>query len=217
MTKLIKKIRIETTIRLKTGLHIGGSKENVEIGGVDLPVIKLAANEQMPYIPGSSLKGKMRCLLEQSMGSANVGGNEKVNKLFGITKGRSDAPIPSRLIVRDAMMSEKSVEMLKNCSDLDMVFTEVKFENTINRSTGVAKDPRQIERVPAGVEFNVVFIVNIWDDEDVSEADQIALLKKGVKLLENDYLGGCGSRGYGQVEFLDWKETVLSDDNNWSA
>ena len=65
MEKLVKKLKISTTIKLLTGLHIGGSKDNVEIGGIDTPVIKIATKDNQPYIPGSSLKGKMRCLLEQ--------------------------------------------------------------------------------------------------------------------------------------------------------
>ena len=69
MKQLIKKIKIQTSITLVTGLHIGGSSENVEIGGIDSPVIKLGTRENQPYIPGSSLKGKMRCLLEQAAGA----------------------------------------------------------------------------------------------------------------------------------------------------
>ena len=72
MEKLVKKIKIQTSITLVTGLHIGGSSDNVEIGGIDNPVIKLATRENQPYIPGSSLKGKMRCLLEQAAGDSKV-------------------------------------------------------------------------------------------------------------------------------------------------
>ena len=86
MKQLIKKIRINTTLTVLTGLHIGGSSDNVEIGGLDNPVIKIATRENQPYIPGSSLKGKMRCLLEQVNGAAEVGDNEKVNNLFGFAK-----------------------------------------------------------------------------------------------------------------------------------
>ena len=83
MGKLIKKIKINTTLTLLTGLHIGGSSENVEIGGIDNAVIKLATKNNQPYIPGSSLKGKMRCLLEQVAGAAEVGGDKIINNLFG--------------------------------------------------------------------------------------------------------------------------------------
>ena len=86
MNQLNKKIKINTTLELLTGLHIGGSGDNVEIGGIDNPVIKLATRDNQPYIPGSSLKGKMRCLLEQIAGSAKVGGNDKINNLFGFSQ-----------------------------------------------------------------------------------------------------------------------------------
>ncbi len=79
MERLVKKIRISTTLELLTGLHVGGNSDNVEIGGIDNPVIKVSTKDNQPYIPGSSLKGKMRCLLEQVEGSAKVGGNDKVN------------------------------------------------------------------------------------------------------------------------------------------
>lgn len=217
MEKLVKKIRIRTTIELITGLHIGGSKESVEIGGIDLPVIKLAIKNNQPYIPGSSLKGKMRCLLEQTEGASEIGMSSKVNKLFGITKDekKNRDNKPSRLIVRDAMLTNESIEELKNSNDLDMPFTENKFENTIDRVRGVAGNPRQSERVPAGAKFNVEFVINIWDDDD--EAALMELFKKGIFLLENDYLGGSGSRGYGQVKFGEFIQATMSDDNNWKA
>jgi len=216
MKQLIKKIKIETTITLVTGLHIGGSKENVEIGGIDSPVIKLASKDNEPYIPGSSLKGKMRCLLEQAAGSPIVGGNAKVNNLFGITESKTNntSNQPSKIIVRDAMLKKESKKTLLG-SSLDMPYTENKFENVIDRVKGVAEHPRQIERVPAGAEFDAQFILNIWDDDN--EAELKALFKKGIRLLENDYLGGSGSRGYGQIKFGEFKETEFSEDNNWKA
>ena len=218
MKQLVKKIRIETTIELLTGLHIGGSKENVEIGGIDNPVIKLANKDGQPYIPGSSIKGKMRCLLEQAAGAPEVGMNPKVNNLFGIaTNGRNGEQDsrPSKVIVRDAMLTEDSAKALRECESLDMPYTENKFENVIDRVKGVAEHPRQSERVPAGAKFNLEIVVNIWDDDN--EQELMDLLKKGMNMLENDYLGGSGSRGYGQIKFGDLKETSLSDENNWKA
>lgn len=211
MEKLVKKIKINTTIELVTGLHIGGSSENVSIGGVDTPVIKIATKNDQPYIPGSSLKGKMRCLLEQIYNSPEVGGSDVVNSLFGYSENNQ----PSKIIVRDAMLRKESVEMLINCDTLDMPYTENKFENVIHRVKGTAEHPRQIERVPAGVEFDVEFVINVWSDD--KEADFMALLKKGINLIENDYLGGNGSRGYGQVRFGELKITELSESNNWKA
>ena len=180
MSKLDKKIRINTTIELITGLHIGGSSDNVEIGGIDNPVIKIATKDNQPYIPGSSLKGKMRCLLEQIAGSAEVGGNGVINNLFGYSKSNQ----PSKLIVRDAMLQKESAEKLRNCDNLDMPYTEGKWENVIHRVNGTAEHPRQTERIPAGVSFDVEFIINVWDDDKAK--DFVTLLKRGINALEND-------------------------------
>ncbi len=217
MKQLIKKIKIQTTIEVLTGLHIGGSTENVEIGGIDRPVIKLGSKDNEPYIPGSSLKGKMRCLLEQTAGATEVGKNDKVNNLFGITENKelNTKNLPSKLIVRDAMLTEESKNLLASNDNLDMPFTESKWENTIKRKEGTAINPRQTERVPAGSVFSVEFILNIWDTDD--EEKMMELFKKGIHLLENDYLGGSGSRGYGQIKFGELKATELTDDNNWNA
>lgn len=209
MEQIIKKILVKTRINVITGLHIGASKESVEIGGIDCPVIKIATRENQPYIPGSSIKGKMRCLLEQTLGAVRVGGNQSVNNLFGYSKENK----PSKLIVRDAYLTQESVDRLKECSSLDMPFTENKYENTIDRVKGVAEHPRQTERVPAGAEFALEMIINVWEDDN--EKTLLDMLEKGLKLIENDYLGGSGSRGYGQVKFGELTITSLSQDNNW--
>ena len=217
MEKLVKKIKIQTSITLMTGLHIGGSSDNVEIGGIDNPVIKLATRGNEPYIPGSSLKGKMRCLLEQAAGAPKVGMSQEVNNLFGITESKTlkTDNQPSKLIVRDAILSEESKQALLACDNLDMPYTENKWENVIDRTKGVAEHPRQSERVPAGAVFNAEFVLNIWDDDN--EEELMALFEKGIRLLENDYLGGSGSRGYGQVKFGEFNKKVLSDANEWKA
>lgn len=212
MEKLIKKLKINTTIELMTGLHIGGSTENVEIGGIDRPVIKIAVRENQPYIPGSSLKGKMRCLLEQVRGATEIGGNKSVNELFGYAQDN----LPSKIIVRDGFLTEDSVKLFKNCDNLDMPYTEGKWENSINRVEGKAANPRLIERVPAGAVFAVEFIINIWDDEKKKE-DYLNMLKEGIALIESDYIGGSGSRGYGQVKFGELSKVELSPTNNWKA
>lgn len=221
MKKLIKKIEITTTLELITGLHIGGSKENVEIGGIDNPVIKIASMNSRPYIPGSSLKGKIRCLLEQIAGTSEVGGGSKkdykyndkpqnireIIDLFGFANDEK----PSKIIFRDSYLTQKSIELLEKCDTLDMPYTENKFENTIDRQTGVTKNGgvRQTERVPAGVAFDVVIVINVWDNDEDGEKS-IELLKKGIHALENDYLGGSGSRGYGQVKFSELKTEEIS-------
>lgn len=211
MKQILKKIKLSSTLTVVSGLHIGGSKESVEIGGIDSPVIKMATRKGQPYIPGSSLKGKMRCLLEQVNGATEVGKSPKINQLFGF----SNDNIPSRLIVRDAYMTEKSEEILRECTSLDMPYTENKFENRIHRITGVAEHPRQIERVPAGTEFHIEMILNIWDGDNEDELS--TLLQLGIALIENDYLGGNGSRGYGQVIFSKFSKVELSSANNWKA
>lgn len=212
MGTLVKKIKVTTTIKLLTGLHIGGSTENVEIGGIDRPVIKIAVRENQPYIPGSSLKGKMRCLLEQVRGATQVGANAEVNDLFGYAHDN----LPSKLIVRDGFLTDSSVAAFKASENLDMPFTEGKWENTIDRVQGKAENPRLIERVPAGAEFTAEFIINVWDDEHNKE-HSLAMLREGIALIENDYLGGSGSRGYGQVKFGELQIVELCAGNNWKA
>ena len=162
----------------------------------------------------------MRCLLEQIAGSAEVGNDKDVNNLFGTPEKKKEGKViqenrPSKLIVRDAMLTEASAEELRKCENLDMPYTEGKWENVIDRVKGAAEHPRQTERIPAGVSFDVEFVVNVWDDDNAE--DLVNLLKKGINALENDYLGGSGSRGYGQIKFGELKQTELSDANNWKA
>lgn len=209
MEKLVKKIKLTTTLSLLTGLHIGGGSDSVEIGGIDNPVIKIATKQNQPYIPGSSLKGKMRCLLEQIEGSTKVGGSPKINNLFGFSQSNQ----PSKLIVRDALLTKESLKMLDACEYLDMPYTENKWENVIDRVKGTAEHPRQTERIPAGVSFGVEFVINVWDDDN--EDALLGLLRDGMNALENDYLGGSGSRGYGQIKFGELKFEEASTDTKW--
>lgn len=212
--KLKKKIIITGELELITGLHIGDSKDNVEIGGVDTPVVRRKDNNQ-PYIPGSSLKGKMRALLELATGTNAEStfkktvkkddetnevykGHEIIPELFGAA---GDDGNPSRIIVRDAYLTEEWAQKLGESEFTDMPYTEIKFENVINRIKGTAEHPRQIERVPAGAKFNVEFIINIFEDEQVNEKKYLELINSAIKLLEDDYLGGSGTRGYGKVKF----------------
>ncbi|MCF6357417.1 MAG: type III-A CRISPR-associated RAMP protein Csm3 [Draconibacterium sp.] len=201
--KLIKKIRISAELEILTGLHIGDSSDNVEIGGVDNPVVR-STMDNVPYIPGSSIKGKIRSLLEQIAGSAEVGGNDEINNLFGFAKENKS----SKIIVRDAYLSDDSKQQLESSEFTDMPFTEIKHENVIERITGKAKHPRQSERVPAGAKFNVEFVINVWESDNGGK-ELISLFEKGIAALENDYLGGSGSRGYGQVKFGELKQEVI--------
>ncbi len=214
--KLHEKIIITGELELLTGLHIGDSKDNVEIGGVDNPVVRRKDNNQ-PYIPGSSLKGKMRALLEIATGTnanndfkKNAYKNKENKKYIDEENGQyipllfgsaGDDGNPSRIIVRDAYLTEEWAKNLAESEFTDMPYTEIKFENVINRIKGTAEHPRQIERVPAGAKFNVEFVINIFEEEKENEDKYLNLLKSAIKLLEDDYLGGSGSRGYGKVKF----------------
>jgi len=211
METLLKKVIISGQIDCLTGLHIGGSKDNVEIGGIDLPVIKRGI-DKAPYIPGSSLKGKLRSLLQKAYGEAEFSQTgSPICALFGATDGKGPNKDkkgnPSRLIVRDAYLTEDSAEELLKSEFTEMPYVEVKFENTINRITGTAEHPRQLERVPAKAKFQFEMVLDIFKNDN--EEELISLLKKGIEFLEDDYLGGSGSRGYGQVKFhVDWNNLV---------
>jgi CRISPR-associated protein Csm3 len=212
-----KKIIKQGTLVLVTGLHIGDSKENTDIGGVDSPVVRRKDNNH-PYIPGSSLKGKIRSLLDIAHGIADSTRNpvHPIGQLFGNIDSRNG--VPSRLIVRDAYLTNDSAKQINDAGFTDMPFTEVKFENTINRIKGTAEHPRQIERVPAGALFNVEFIINIIADDqqqaDAQENTFLNLFKAGIKLLEDDYLGGSGSRGYGQVK-IEWNADIVKTNDQY--
>lgn len=203
MQKLIKKLIYAGVLEARTGLHIGAEKNTVEIGGIDNPVVRSALKERQPYIPGSTLKGKLRSLLQIAYGEADERQTGSlICKLFGAadSKDKSLLGNSSRLIVRDAYLTSNSLDELKNANEAgytDMPFTELKTENHINRISGVA-NPRSQERIPAGVTFGIEMIINIYegDDEDALKKTLI----EGLKLLNNDYLGGSGTRGYGQVK-----------------
>lgn len=201
MEKLISKIFIRGQIVAKTGLHIGGSKTALDIGGIDLNVIKTPAG--IPYIPGSSLKGKLRSLLAREEGSGDVKNDSvEIKKLFGSSAPEDSSGNSTRLIIRDAYMSEESVKNMKNkegiFENLELDYTESKWENTIDRKTGTAQHPRQLERVPAGAKFDFEIIYNNCDEE---EKKYITKVIKAMRLLQDDFIGGSGSRGYGKIEF----------------
>lgn len=209
---LIKKIKYTGILEVVTGIRIGDSKESVEIGGVDAPVVRRKDNNQ-PYLPGSSIKGKMRCLLElvhgENADSKSRQTGSFICKLFGAADNDNAYGNQSRIIVRDAYLTEDSAKKLENSPFTDMPFTEIKAENSINRIKGTAEAPRFFERVPAGAEFALEFIINIFQGDD--EAKLIQTFENGIKLLENDYLGGSGSRGYGQVKIrLNPKQEILA-------
>lgn len=195
--KLVKKIIYTGTITLKTGLHIGGTNAALNIGGPDKFVVRNPINN-VPYIPGSSLKGKMRALVEIAKGCISDGKASNDPKsisgeLFGVATGREDNR-PSRLIVRDAELDLSKPEMFDNT---DLPYTESKTEVAIDRITAKA-NPRTFERVPAGAKFKLNMVLNIFEGENEQRLKDT--LQLAIRLLQDDYLGGHGSRGYGQVE-----------------
>lgn len=202
--KLKKKIIYSGTIETVTGLHIGGTNAALNIGGPDKFVVRNPINN-IPYIPGSSLKGKMRALIEMAYGETNGGKptndiNTKAGALFGVA-GDNDKSRPSRIIVRDATLDVSSC----NFENTDLPYTESKTEVAIDRITAKA-NPRTFERVPAGAKFDLNIVLNIFEGENEEELRHT--FDKARELLEDDYLGGQGSRGYGQVKFIDIKEEI---------
>ena len=204
--------KITGKIVVKTGLHIGAGNDKVEIGGMDNPIIRNPLTRE-PYIPGSSIKGKMRSLMEWKLDKLkNTGGKVcscgkpecEICRVFGSANTRSEGAKdrgPTRLIVRDATLTG---EWKKKFQD-GKALVEEKSENSLNRITAEA-NPRPIERVVPGVEFDFEIAYRVIDTGDAGEKDNEyfeSVVLEGLKLLQNDYLGGGGSRGNGQIEFKD--------------
>lgn len=201
MDKLTKKLRYELKITLLSGLHIGASKEVVEIGGLDNPVIRDKVTNQ-PYIPGSSIKGKIKCLLDQKAGRADdVSDGSDIALLFGSQEKKGGPTIrnASRIIFRDSQMTSGSKARLEKLRDqLDGDYTEIKTENKIDRIKGTAEHPRTMERVPMGTVFVSEVIINVYENDN--EKTLVQTFEQGLELLRADYLGKSGSRGYGHIQ-----------------
>src|SRR6202023_39411 len=219
--QLVGKLILSGELHCETGLHIGAGKGSLEIGGADNPVVKDAF--ELPYIPGSSLRGKVRSLLENALGltspaelvylSKRRGQEVRIHQsdrpddeiclLFGRNPGRLDrvegealeanAATPARLTVYDAPLITESItpQMRENMDD---ELTEVKSENAIDRITSQA-NPRTLERVPAGARFHFRMVLDVLCAED---RPLIARFAEGLRLLEDDTLGGGGSGGSGR-------------------
>lgn len=203
--KLIEYVSVNKTIKCISGVHIGASKDNIEIGGIDLPIIKHPLTG-MPYIPGSSLKGKIRSLLELKYSKVNGRGEPcgcgtcDICKSFGAHKNSSSQLGPTRFLFRDAELTPSWNETLIKLQESKGLSTEIKHENIINRNTGKAEHPRPNERIPSGTELDFSVTIRVFDGDKKEEL--IALLDEGMKLLEQDYIGGAGSRGSGQIKFV---------------
>lgn len=232
MFRFLGSFVFEYELKALTGIRIGGSKENFDIGGLDNPVIKTYISipafypsgrelpKGVPYIPGSSLKGKIRSLLEWSTGRVEkmiekagtdiklAGtpcdcGRCEVCILFGTGNAKTlenlslkEQPGPPRLIFCDAYPTENTLDRIQKELG-ESIYTEIKTENQINRINSRA-NPRKVERVPAGAVFVGRIVFNLYKEED---KNLLSLLLQGMRMLEYNYLGGYGSRGSGRVKF----------------
>ena len=212
--KLTNIVEIKAKLVLQTGLHIGAGDSEMHIGGIDNSVIKHPLT-QSPYIPGSSLKGKIRTLLEWRSGavqnnpltlkdvSKNPEEVKNILRLFGISGDTKNSEQEvaeigvSRLAFWDCALNEAWEKAIR---DDNQLLTEAKSENTIDRITSTAGNPRQTERVPAGAEFDFKLMLRQFEGD---KPELLDLVLKGLKLLELDSLGGSGSRGYGKVKFTE--------------
>lgn len=193
---MLNKFIIKGTLRVVTGMHIGSGGTFAVIGAVDDQVVKDVMTNR-PMLPGSSIKGKLRTLIAMDCNKAIKNCSQdcdEVKKLFGGKIDGSEKMYSSKLIFSDMFMSN-----IKELEEKEISPTEVKFENTIDRITGEA-NPRQIERVIRGAEFGFEVIYNCTDNTVMYR--DMELLKKSMELLQHDYLGGSGSRGYGRVKFV---------------
>ncbi|MBI4378136.1 MAG: type III-A CRISPR-associated RAMP protein Csm3 [Nitrospinae bacterium] len=226
--KLTEIKKLEGTIILKSGLHIGSGNMEMHIGGTDSPVIKHPHTLE-PYIPGSSLKGKVRSLLEMESGlMIHTDGNvvssdtlkrvnkdeklkakcEAILKIFGSSGADKEDETgfgPTRVSFADCYLDD---EWKNKAKDNRWLLTEEKSENVINRIKGTAENPRFIERVTEGTKFKFLITFKVLQDDDATLFDTVLL--KGLKLLEMDALGGNGSRGYGRIAF-EFKDKTMDD------
>ncbi len=216
-------------LELVTGLHIGSGDAGMKIGGIDSPVVKHPISDE-PYIPGSSIKGKVRSLLEWHIGVVHL---DNGAPLSWASTRKAEDPAAARRLVQlfgssaDAKLDEEqALELgptrlsfwdcpldaawLKQIKSDNLPLTEEKSENRIDRIKAVAESPRFIERVPAGARFDFrLTLKQLTGDGD----DPLELLMRGLKLLELDGLGGSSSRGYGKIRF----NTLTMDDQDLGA
>jgi len=225
----MKILSLKGKIGLLSGLHIGAGDDGMKIGGIDNAVIK-DTNNNTPYIPGSSLKGKMRSLLEWNYNLVHASKGSPFSakclavlkdesqkkkalnlmRVFGssvqkedeeVLKGLHETLGITRVSISDCQITKEQIT--KSKEDNDFYLSEAKMENVIDRKTGTAAGAgaRQMERVPSGIEFDFDFKLKILDGDDENELKSI--LEEAMSLLENDFLGGSGSRGYGRIKFID--------------
>lgn len=201
--RLMKMVRVSGDLICISGVRIGAARESLEIGGIDNPVIRHPITK-FPYIPGSSLKGKMRSLLESVDGKGEDGNpcgcarsNCRVCKFFGPYKKSKHELGPSRFLFRDATLKETYRNALAEAyQEYGLFFVETKSENTIDRRTSVAS-PRSMERVPAGTQFDFQLDIRIYEGD--FEIDIRGTVEQMIHLLSLDSIGSGGTRGSGQI------------------
>ena len=212
--KLKEIYKISGKIKLETGLHIGGDEGVIEIGGNDNPIVRDISTGN-PYIPGSSLKGKMRYLLEWYTGRISEDGkvydgknlskeseNDLLLNVFGGTAGGNGRKGPTRITVKDIFLSEDSEKEVKRMKERTGTDTEFKMENNINRLTSHA-GPRNLERVTRNLIFDMEINFKVLSIDNKNEIEK--MIKEGLKLVEIEGLGGSVSRGSGQIKFENLK------------
>ena len=213
----IGKITLSGTLRTLTGLHIGARSGSVNPRGIDAPIVREPFRRTnnggqdsrlFPYIPGSSLRGKLRMLLVRVLKKPvqeviRAGGKPirlhscqeegcQVCRLFGrvpvnTEDGAGQPSLPSAVHLTDLRLTSEARQRLTR---------EIKSENTTDRITRAA-NPRVIERVPRGTTFDFSLTYYVRDLDTMAE--DVNNLLMTLSLLQDDSLGGHGSRGYGQV------------------
>ena len=209
MPKLSYYLKCTAEIEIITGLHIGGIKEGLQTSGNDNPIIRNPITNQ-PYIPGSSLKGRLRMALEvkyddttkESKGigpSSNIDHISQVVRLFGNADSNKQAE-PTRLIFRDAKLTIGSEEFAKGEQKM-----EVKMDR--GKMSGFKGGNRPQERIAAGALFDFEVMIRVFEGDD--EKLFLNRLEEAMKIVELEFLGGSGSRGYGQVKFHNFKSEKI--------
>jgi CRISPR-associated protein Csm3 len=203
---------IRGEIELISPMRIGGSDDVLQIGGTDLTCIKDPVTGR-PYIPGSSLKGKMRSSLEKVLGKTNgsepcgcAGNDCPVCRVFGPHKKAGHKLGPTRIIIRDAPLIGESFAI------------ENKTESVNRRDTGAAEHPRTVERV-AGAKFALEIGVQEFEmDKEFSYTDAdgkelrgasalIEVVNHALDEMERVGVGAGTGKGYGQIK-IHWDGKV---------
>lgn len=217
MKQLIKHIPVNGIYKAVTGLRIGAGGGGLEIGGLDNPIVRHPVTKE-PYVPGSSLKGKMRSLLEVS--GFVVGNRPKprpeenaslpacgcgqcaVCWLFGCGNPK-EASEPTRFLFRDSYVLAEDMARLRELLEDGIFYSEVKAEVVMSRRTGKVGGggPRPVDRIAAGTRLRFEMSVRVLDGDNEEEMQQALLT--AIRLLEQEGIGGSVSRGYGKVQFLE--------------